>query len=78
MKEIAYTTAFSKRGYPVHGAMGNYFHLDLAGYTDRLMEDVGLTSHKQKGWLRNFMDPCIASDFKNVKDEYRRQFGTLE
>lgn len=62
----------------MHGAKGNHFHLDLVGYTDRLMEDVGLTSHKQKGWLGDFMDPCIASDFKDVKDEYPRKFGTLE
>ncbi|PQE21196.1 hypothetical protein CJF31_00012137 [Rutstroemia sp. NJR-2017a BVV2] len=47
-KEIAYAKAFSKRRYPAHGATGNYFHLDLVGYTDKLMADVGLESHKQK------------------------------
>ncbi|ESZ97631.1 putative dimethylaniline monooxygenase [Sclerotinia borealis F-4128] len=75
IKEVAYANAFSKRQYPAHGATGNYFHLDLVGYTDKLMADVGLTSHKQKGWLGNFMDPCIASDFKDMKDEYRQKYG---
>lgn len=77
-KEIAYANAFSKRRYPAHGTTGNYFHLDLVGYTDKLMADVGLKSHKQKGWLGNFVDPCIASDFKDMKDEYRQKYGSLE
>ncbi|KAJ8065573.1 hypothetical protein OCU04_006252 [Sclerotinia nivalis] len=77
-KEIAYANAFSKRRYPAHGATGNYFHLDLVGYTDKLMADVGLKSHKQKGWLGNFMNPCIASDFKDMKYEYCQKYGSYE
>jgi dimethylaniline monooxygenase (N-oxide forming) len=49
MKKVAYINAFPKRRYPSHGAIGNYFHLDLVGYTDKLMADIGLVSHKQKG-----------------------------
>ncbi|PQE07410.1 flavin-binding monooxygenase protein [Rutstroemia sp. NJR-2017a WRK4] len=75
-KEIAYANAFSKRRYPTHGATGNYFHLDLVGYTDKLMADVGLESHKQKGWLGNFMDPCVASDYKDMKREYLQKYGS--
>lgn len=74
MREVAYMSAFSKRRYPSHSAMGNYFHLDLVGYTDKLMADVGLVSHKQKGRLGNFVDPCLASDYKDMKREYLKKF----
>jgi dimethylaniline monooxygenase (N-oxide forming) len=77
-KEISYANAFSKRRYPTHGATGNYFHLDLVGYTDKLMADVGLESHKQKGWLGNFMNPYIASDYKDVKGEYLQKYGSTD
>jgi dimethylaniline monooxygenase (N-oxide forming) len=75
-KEIAYANAFSKRRYPAQGTTGNYFHLGLVGYTDKLMADVGLNSHKQKGWLGNFMDPCIASDYRDTKREYLQKYGS--
>jgi len=78
MKEVAYVNAFSKRRYPAHGATGNYFHLDLVGYTDKLLADVGLTSHKQKGSWANFVDPCLASDYKDMKDEYLKKHGSVE
>ncbi|KAI4206846.1 MAG: hypothetical protein LQ346_000908 [Caloplaca aetnensis] len=41
-KDIAYMAAFSNRRYPSHGQRGTYFHVDLIGYTDRLLQDVGL------------------------------------
>ncbi|KAM3079374.1 hypothetical protein ACMFMG_005806 [Clarireedia jacksonii] len=69
-KEIAYANASSKRRYPANGVTGNYFHLDLVGYTDKPMANVGLKSYKQKGWLGNFMDPCITSDYRDMKLYY--------
>jgi dimethylaniline monooxygenase (N-oxide forming) len=74
--EIAYMTAFSRRRYPSHGAAGNYFHMDLVGYTDKLMSDVGLTSHRKGWWWRDLLDPCLAADFAGVREEYMHMFGT--
>jgi hypothetical protein len=78
LQEVAYNNAFSRRRYPTHGATGNYFHLDLVGYTDKLMQDVGLVSHKQKGWWANFVDPCLASDYKDMKREYLEKHGAKD
>ena len=75
MQEVAYVAAFTKRRYPSHGVSGNYFHLDLVGYTDKLMADVNLVSHRQKGWYSNFVDPCLASDYRDMKHEYLQKYG---
>ena len=69
-REIAYMTAFSNRRYPSHGATGNYFHMDLIGYTDKLLQDVGLVSHRRRWWWQDFFYPCLANDFSHIKDEY--------
>lgn len=74
-QEIAYMAAFSKRRYPSHGATGNYFHMDLVAYTDKLLQDVGLKSHRRRWWWQDLFDPCLASDFAQVKAEYE-EFST--
>ncbi|KAL8637399.1 MAG: hypothetical protein Q9228_005323 [Teloschistes exilis] len=74
-RDIAYMAAFSKRRYPSHGATGNYFHMDLVGYSDRLLQDVGLVSHRRQWWWQDFFYPCLASDFSHIKDEYLAKFG---
>ena len=76
-KEIAYMNAFSKRRYPSHGATGNYFHMDLIAYTDKLMKDIGLDSHRKGWWWKDLAYPCLASDFKGMKDEYLSKFGSI-
>ena len=74
-REIAYMNAFSKRRYPSHGAVGDNFFFELVWYTDKLLADVGLKSHL-KGWWANWVEPCLAMDFKHVKDEYQCKFGS--
>lgn len=69
-REVAYMNAFSRRRYPPHGAAGNYFHFDLVGYTDRLVTDIGLKSHRKGAWWSDLTSPCLASDFKEIKEEY--------
>ncbi|KAL8729918.1 MAG: hypothetical protein Q9181_004833 [Wetmoreana brouardii] len=77
-KDIAYMAAFSKRRYPAHGATGNYFHMDLVGYTDMLLRDVGMVSHRRRWWWQDFFYPCLASDFTQIKDEYLEKFPARE
>lgn len=69
-KEIAYMNAFSRRRYLSHGSTGDYCHFDLVSYTDRLMREIGLTSHPQGWWCLGLTSPCLASDFKDIKEEY--------
>ena len=73
-REVAYMNAFSRRRYPSHGAAGDYLFFELIWYTDKLLEDVGLKSHR-KGWWADWVEPCLATDFKNVKDGYRKKYG---
>ena len=76
-EEVAYMTAFCKRRYPSQGALGNYFHMDLVPYTDKLMKDIGLSSHR-RGWRKDLVYPCLASDFAGIKDEYLAKFGNMK
>lgn len=69
--EVAYMNAFSRRRYPSRGADGINFHADLIWYTDKLIYDAGLTSHR-KGWWHDQEEPCLASDLRDCKDEYLR------
>jgi len=73
-EEVAYMNAFSKRRYPSRGQKGDCIFFELIWYTDDLLNDVGLKSHR-KGWWSDWLDPCLAADFMDIKDEYRRKFG---
>ena len=73
-REVAYMAAFSRRRYPSHGVAGNYFNMDLVGYTDKLVQDLGLVSHRKRWWWQDFFLPCIASDYSGIKDEYLAKF----
>ncbi|EMR86107.1 putative flavin-binding monooxygenase-like protein [Botrytis cinerea BcDW1] len=73
VKEVAYMGAFSKRRYPTHGQKGECFFFELIWYTDALLHEVGLRSHR-KGWWADLVEPCLASDLKDIKDEYKQKF----
>ena len=73
-REVAYMNAFSRRRYPSHGAAGDYLFFELVWYTDKLLEEVGLKSHR-KGWWADWVEPCLATDLKDTKDEYRNKYG---
>ena len=73
--EAAYMNAFSRRRYPSRGVDGINFHTDLVWYTDKLICEAGLTSHR-KGWWKDWDEPCLASDFKDCKDEYLAKYGS--
>ncbi|KAL6714953.1 hypothetical protein ACLMJK_007213 [Lecanora helva] len=73
-REVAYMNAFSRRRYPSRGVDGINFHTDLMWYTDHLVNDAGLTSHR-KEWWEDPEAPCLASDFKDCKDEYIAKYS---
>ena len=74
-REVAYINAFSRRRYPAHRSIdGLDFHADLIWYTDKLLTDAGLSSHR-KGWWEDADEPCLASDFRDCKIEYLAKYG---
>lgn len=73
-RTVAFMNAFSRRRYPSHGTDGVNFHNDLVWYTDGLIYEAGLSSHR-KDWWDDPDAPCLASDLRDCKDEYIAKFG---
>ena len=74
-RQVAYMSAFSKRRYPSRGSAGDFFFYESTWYTDRLIEEVGLKSHRGKGWWwDDWLEPCLASDYKDMVMEYRQKY----
>lgn len=70
---IALVTAWCRRRYLSNGEKGNWMVFELIKYTDRLLEEVGLSSHR-KGWFADLFVPCVASDLSGLKDEYVQRY----
>ena len=75
--KVAYMNVFSRRRYPSRGTDGLNFYTDLIWYTDNLLHEAGLTSHR-KGWWEDWDEPCLASDLKECKDEYLTKYGLMK
>lgn len=73
-QEVAYMNAFSRRRYPSRGVDGINFHTDLVWYTDVLLHEAGLESHR-KGWWTDPEEPCLASDYADCANEYIAKYG---
>lgn len=76
-KEVALTVAWCKRRYLSKGVFGHWFYYDLIPYTDRLLEQISLSSHR-KGWFRDFLAPCVAGDLCDLHQEYLSLFRQNE
>ena len=75
MVEIARTNVYCRRRYLSSGQMGTFFPFESTIVTDRLLEEVGLTSHR-KGWLKNLFSVNLAKDLRGLKDEYIAKYAT--
>ena len=72
-EEIARTVTWCRRRYPYQGVRGVWLYYDLVPYTDNLLAQIGLTSHRSGG-LRDWWAPCVAGDLKGLLGEYRNRF----
>lgn len=70
--EVAEVVAWDRRRYLNKGELGSWFYYDVVDYSDGLYEQLGLSSHRQKGWKRNLLEPCFAEDMASIVDEYKR------
>ena len=73
LEEVALFTAWCRRRYLNNGEKGNWMTFELVGYTDRLLEQLGLKAHR-KGWFKDLFEPCRASDFKGLEEEYVKKY----
>jgi hypothetical protein len=72
--EIANFVSRCRRRCLSNGERGNWMAFDLIGYTDRLLQDVGLSSHR-KGWFGDWFAPARAHDLQSLRDEYVAKYG---
>ena len=72
-EQVAYMNAFSKRRYPSYGTAGDCLYYELIWYTDKLLDEVGLKSHR-KNWWSDLVDPCLTADLKDMADEYEAKY----
>lgn len=70
-REIDETVAWCQRRYLNKGDLGSWFYFDVIDYTDMLLAQLGLKSHRQIGWLKDLFAPCRAVDLKNLVEEYK-------
>ena len=72
--EIARMIAWNKRRYLSSGQRGNFPAFESNFYTDKLLQEVGLSSHL-KGWFSNYFVPGTAKDMVGLKNEYLTKYG---
>lgn len=72
--QIAEFVAWCRRRYLSNGEKGNWMAFEQAGYTDKLLAEVGLKSHR-KTWWRDFWAPARPEDFRGLKEEYAKLYG---
>jgi dimethylaniline monooxygenase (N-oxide forming) len=70
-RDVALKLAWCRKRYLSKGELGHWLYYDLVPYTDRLLGDVGLRSHRRKGWLGDFWKPCVAEDLDGLLEEFR-------
>ena len=68
--DIAHMIAWNKRRYLSNGELGNFAAFDSVPYVDRLLDEIGVTSHRKKGWLGNMFAPIMPADLGRVWHEY--------
>ena len=73
-KEIALFTSWCRRRYLSNGENGNWMTFEFIVYSDRLLHEVGLSSHR-KGWFQDLFSPCTMRDMAGLCGEYRAKYG---
>lgn len=73
---IARTVSWCRLRYLSKGRAGNWIYWDLVPYTDNLLEELGLSSHRHKSFWKDLLSPCFASDLRRLIEEYSNKHGT--
>lgn len=73
-RDVAETVAWCRRRYLNKGQLGSWFYFDVIDYTDMLLAQLGLKSHRRRGWLNDFFSTCKAADLKDLVKEYKAKY----
>lgn len=74
--QVAHFRAWCRRRYSSNGEVFNQMTFELLGYTDKLLQEVGLSSHR-RGWFSDRFSPCTARDLRGLRDEYIAKYPSL-
>lgn len=74
-EDISLFTSWCRRRYLSNGENGNHMTFEFIVYADQLLQDLGLSSNRKKGWLKNWFSPCMAHDMAALRDEYVAKYG---
>ena len=72
-REVAMSVAWCRRRYLSKGTLGHWLYFDLVPYTDALLKQLGLKSHKRNGTFKDFFSPCVAEDLVDLLGEFTRK-----
>ncbi|KAK5441960.1 hypothetical protein LTS15_011118 [Exophiala xenobiotica] len=73
-KHVAYATTSLRLRCPTYGRAGNFYAFEYHPQMDRLLGELGLTSHR-KGWLHDTFMVFLPQDISGLKDEYLKKYG---
>lgn len=68
---VAHMVTWDRLRYLSKGQPGNWLYWDLVPYTDNLLDELGLRSHRHSNQLKDMFAPCFASDLTGLIEEYR-------
>jgi len=74
-KEVAMSIAWCRRRYRSKGELGHWLYFDLVPYTDALLQQLGLESHRKKNRAKDFFTPCVAEDLKDLSSELKVKYN---
>jgi dimethylaniline monooxygenase (N-oxide forming) len=74
-EEIALVVAWSRRRYPSRGWQAMWFPWDLIPFTDMLLKQLGLVSHRGSSWWSDLTTPASSRRLRGVIGEYKRKYG---
>jgi dimethylaniline monooxygenase (N-oxide forming) len=69
-RNIATWIAWCRRRYLSNGGLGNAAPFDGVPYVDTLLQEMGVSAHRQKGWLKNFFATVLPADLGRAWAEY--------
>lgn len=70
-QDIIETVSWCRRRYLNKGELGSWFFFDVVDYTDSLLAQLGMKSHRRSWWWRDLFGPCKAAQLEDLIDEYK-------
>ena len=74
-KEVALVVAWSRKRYPSRGWQAMWFPWDLIPFTDMLLKQLGLVSHRGETWWSDLTTPTSSGRLRGLIEEYKNKYG---